>query len=716
MVGPAQNSSFLRITSSLEVATHIAALLCCGMVLVAVGQPIFTDDVWWHLALGEAYLQSGPWLSQDPLLFTALGPPPPTSWLFDSGLRATWNVFGFAGIRLFHIGLVVAILALVWASVQRATRNPAVASVCTALVATLSAYRLVQLRPHLGTIAAALLLHWILFSKPEAPSWRRAFAAIALLAIWSNLHPAYPIGLALVATASVGLFLSSLLVPSGGDLATRARATRLGWIVVLGFVATLFNPLGVDGYVRAFLTGAGSENVAIVIDEWSRIELLTWPTASLPPSRFNWIWAWVLVAIVPVTAVRSLWIRSREAVAAENSVDPVLIVLAGVGLVAMILATRFSWMAFWPILLLASATPRTIHWRGRSVGLALIAIALVPGFYFWGDWPMVTRGLPSSPAGFQTPYAAGKYHAHAISFMQATKLEGNLFGRYAEGGFQSFWLGPGVRTAMNGSLNMTNEALADAFAIRERIGTPENPRFEDALDDLGVDLFLGTGLPMETRPGRPPNYSTIHLENVSGWVLVFRNLDSALYVRDDERGSRNLERVADYYLAEGVPYDRALGFQPREALRAAPEWSRAYGVGSAFLGMRGDSGQAARRLGPIAMVYLALGMYDEAEAANEAVLRIDPTDVSAQRRRAWLLLRPGRPGLRIEFEAAFRALSRSASPSSSTHSTQELLAMLKSVLDGQSVSVYRTQVAPVLTRGEARRLLRSMSRASPLHD
>jgi len=713
MVGPAQNPFFLKFPGPIEAAAHVAAVLCVGMVLAAVAQPIFTDDVWWHLALGEAYLQSGPWLSEDPLLFTATGPPPPTSWLFDSSLRAVWNVFGFAGIRLLHVGLVIAILVLAWASFRRASRNAAVASVCTALMAVLSAYRLVQLRPHLGTIAAALLLHWILFSKPEVPSWRRALVAILVLTVWANLHPAYPIGLALVATASLGLFSSSFLIDSGGDPASRARAIRLGWIVVLGFVATLFNPLGVDGYVRAFLTGTGSENVAIVIDEWSRIELFAWPTASLPPSRFNWISAWLLVAIVPPTAARLLWARTRTAVQPQGSVDPVLIVLAGVGLVMMILATRFAWTAFWPILLLASAVPGAISRRGHSAVLALIAIVSVPGFYLWGDWPMVTRGMPSSLTGFRTPYAAGKYHAHAVSFMQATKLEGNLFGRYAEGGFQAFWLGPAVRTAMNGSLNMSNEALAKAFAIRERIGTPANPRFEDALDDLGVDLFLGTGLPMETRAGRPPNYSTIHLENASGWVLVFRNLDSAIYVRDDERGSRNLERVADYYLAEGVPFDRTYGFQPREALRAAPEWSRAHGIGSTLLDVRANSGQAERRLGPIAMVYLALGMYEEAEAANDSLLRIDPMNVPALRRRAWLLLRPGERPPRDEVVKALRALSRH---SAIDYSTNMLLPMLKSVIDGQPIPAYRTQVAPALTRQEARWLLRSMSPARPLRD
>lgn len=725
------------------------AAVGCGLVLLAVGQPIWTDDIWWHLALGESYLSQGPWLTHDPLLFTALGPPPPTSWLMDAGLRATWNLFGFGGLRIVHVGLVVAIIAIVWVSLRRACQSPVIASVGTSMLAMLSAYRLVQLRPHLGTIAAALLLHWILFSKPELPSWKRVIAAVALMGVWANLHPAYPIGPALVAVASAGLFLASFLAGQGdggggggggGDadgngsdsgkdsgertgVVLRARAMRLGWVFLFGMSATFINPSGVDGYVRAFSAGTGSESVAIVVDEWSRIRLLTWPTASLPPSRFHWVCAWFLMLAVPSAAERmgwAHWQNGRRDGTTDNSTDPVMIALAVTGLAAMLLATRFVWMAFWPVLLLASmstsSTRRTVRARRLSLTLMFVSIALVAGFVRWGDWPMVTRGMPSTLSDFRTPYAAGKYHAHAVSFMLATKLEGNLFGRYAEGGFQTFWLGPAIQTAMNGSLNMSNEALNVSFAIRERMGTRANPAFVDALDELGVDLFLGTGVPMPTRPGRPPNYSTIHLEGTPGWMLVFRNLDSALYMRKDARNERNLEQIADYYLANGIPFDRALGFQTGRVLRTAPEWSRAHGIWTPLLGGRADPGRGTRATGPMVDAYLALGMYDEANRANAALLRIDPTEVSALRRQAWLLLRAGRRGPRDELISAHRALSRHGMGEGSTSSTQELLALLKAAIDGEPIPAYRAQVIPLFTRPEAHRLLRSMHPAEPLFD
>ena len=43
----------------------LLALALIGLAtLVAVGQPIITDDIWIHLTLGRAYLDQGPWLQR----------------------------------------------------------------------------------------------------------------------------------------------------------------------------------------------------------------------------------------------------------------------------------------------------------------------------------------------------------------------------------------------------------------------------------------------------------------------------------------------------------------------------------------------------------------------------------------------------------------------------------------------------------------------------
>ena len=85
---------------------HVAAAAIAALLLLSVGQPVFTDDLWWHLALGEAYAKEGPWLAADPILFEAAGPPKPNAWLSDLLFYGVERGFGFTGLRLFHAVMV----------------------------------------------------------------------------------------------------------------------------------------------------------------------------------------------------------------------------------------------------------------------------------------------------------------------------------------------------------------------------------------------------------------------------------------------------------------------------------------------------------------------------------------------------------------------------------------------------------------------------------
>src|SRR5262249_55732278 len=134
-----------------SLISHVSCVALCAILLVAVGQPIFTDDLWWHLALGKAFGKGGPWLDADPLLFTAPGPPAVSSWLADLALAGILHAGGFAALRLTHVAAVGGILALAWALLERAGGSRPAASLATSAFVPLAAYRLVQLRPELWT-------------------------------------------------------------------------------------------------------------------------------------------------------------------------------------------------------------------------------------------------------------------------------------------------------------------------------------------------------------------------------------------------------------------------------------------------------------------------------------------------------------------------------------------------------------------------------------
>src|SRR5262249_837931 len=124
-----------------SLVAHLAFAAISGLVIAAAAQPLQTDDLWWHLALGRAYASHGPWLAEDPLLHTAPGPPAPAAWLADLGLHALGSAGGFPALRLLHATLVAAILALAWSLLRRASGSRAVASLAASAFAALAAYR-----------------------------------------------------------------------------------------------------------------------------------------------------------------------------------------------------------------------------------------------------------------------------------------------------------------------------------------------------------------------------------------------------------------------------------------------------------------------------------------------------------------------------------------------------------------------------------------------
>jgi hypothetical protein len=646
-----------------ELLAHAGCVALAALLLVAVGQPLFTDDAWWHLALGEVYARAGPWLDEDPLLFTAPGPPVPAAWLTDLALFGVGRFSGFAGLRVVHVLSVAGILALAWSLLRRASGSRLAASLATGAFVVFAAYRLVQLRPHLFTILAVLGLYRLLIEGGAPPSRRRVALAVGLFALWANLHGGFLLGPVLLAAALGGLLLAmSLRAPEHGP-GDRARARRLAAALGLGLLATLANPSGVGQHLAYFAAGAETPELMRVADEWARLGPFRLPVSHLPPSPLAWGLVWGLLVVTPAAALWSV-LRWRRVAGSdgESEVDAALVALAGASLVALLLAVRFLWLGIFPLLLLArsgraglalrDARGRTAPWRGWA-GAAL-ALLLVPGFLRLGDWPMISKGIPRSWSGYAQPYPASKYYAHAVWLLKDAGLEGNLFNDYFMGGFLGFWLAPPLRSFINGTLNVSNEVIDANRAIRERRGSAPGESFPALLDRLRVDLFLGIRLPQVPNPDRPWFYTTSHLERTPGWIPVFRNLRSAVYLRTNERNRANLERLADYYAREQVPFDPDRGFDPERVIREARGWAVEHGLVPSYFERLAaashglDSARRRQAQGQLASLYAALGLYEQAIRLDRPALRADPGDVVTGRRLVWSLLRLDRADEALE--------------------------------------------------------------------
>lgn len=644
-----------------DAPRRLAVAVACLFALLLVylsASPHQSDDFWFHLKMGEFYAASGPSLPADPLLHTARpGPPVAHEWLFAVTLHELASRVGLGGLRAVQ-GLAVALtLALAGSILWRATGRASLAALGLIAFGLLSWWRFVQLRPDLVSIAAALGLYRLLLEPAAPPSWRRVAAAVALLAVWANAHSAFVIGPLFLVAAEMGLALRAGVagrwLPRVEAEAERrlafARARRLGWALGLGSLATLANPRGWHQHATYLSMSRG---VLPALDDWLPFQPLHPPAFGGAVGVLEWALLDAVLVGFAATAGLALWRLarrgSRHALAAA---DPVHFGL-GLGCVlATLVAIRFTWTAFFPLLfslrVLAAWTPPR-HARSGTWAAALVAVALAAAFPADGRFARFAVWRPAAWAA--SSYAGSKYPVQAVRFLRETGVTGNLFNAYHEGGFLGYWLAPRLAPFIDGR----NEAyppdvFRDMVAIQQRRGGYPGESYLQALDRRRVDWFLGTGLPLGPDPTGVRVYTAAHLDGVPGWIPVFRTVRETVYLRALPRNRDALLRVAAWYAEQGVPFDEERGLDADAVLRERPDWAMAWGMAPLDLvALReAEAGSAPREraggLDVLATIHALLGDYEGQLERDRELASLAPAAAAPRRRLVYGALRLARP-------------------------------------------------------------------------
>ena len=622
---------------------HLLAALAVLVTLVLVGQPLYANDTWIHLALGRAFASAGPFLAADPYLFAAPGPPAPSSWLGSLSLYGIHSVTGFTGLRVFHVAAVGALFVLVWRFAQRVTRSAPAASVVLVAFVLLSTYRIVQLRPHLFTMVAMFAIAAIVLAPRAGPTLRQIGLAAALTAVWANMHAAFLLGPLLVVGAGASLALLAWVpglaaANSAQEKAERGRAARLLLAGIAMLVASFLNPQVGAAHLAFFSAGDTTLALSAVADEWGPTNLLAWPIPRLPPTGAAWALCWfsLIIVIVSGTGLARKRFESRIGRAAPlwtSRIDPVLFAVSTASVLASLMASRFLWLLAFAVMLAATLVAGSSLRRVRVWGAVLLVVMMGAAHLRVGDWPLVSRALGGGWSSYSEPYRTAKYFGHSMWFLADTGIEGRVYNDYPLGGFMSFWLGPKLQMSSSGTMNVEAQAMERNFAIAARQGD-----LGALLDHQGVDVFLATGLPVESGGQRAVSSTLRHLEGEPGWILAFRSLRSAVYVRTGEVAAANLDRVEAYYRDAGVPFDRARGLDVARVIEVAPRWAMDQGMIPADFGALRDAAirladpAAAERL---ADLYAVLGLYGPCHQASSDILRRAPRDQEAAYRRSW---------------------------------------------------------------------------------
>ncbi len=662
-----------RRAAGAVAAVSFALLLV--VLLVLVGRPLATDDLWWHLKLGEVYAQVGPFVDEDPLYHTTRDQPTvPHEWLYQAGLHGLEQRVGFQGLRVVHVAVVALIALWALASFRRASAGLAPAALACMVFLALSWFRLFQLRPDLVSVLALLALHTLLLERERPPGAARIAGAVLLFGVWVNAHSLFAIGLALLVAALLGIALRSLLSrallpaervepagPTGGTPGDARRALALGGALLLCALVTLANPRGPEAHVLFFVESASGDIWHLQDDflPWNPF----WPAAdrrALTP--LCWLLAGLLLIAFAATAVsglvRLLRERSPEAL---RDLDTVHLGLGAASLLAMIVAVRFHWMSFFPLLYVlralgrrGTASPAFAARTARVSAAASIPLALAfPGGIHLDSY---ASEVAVEPEGYRSAYLDQRYCGAGTRFLREAGLEGRLFHPFNLGGFLGYWLAPELRIFIDGRMDhYPSEVLEDYLKIR-RASQEGAPRvLRKLLDKWEVDVFFGTSFPESRYSDR---FWIAHLRRMPGWVPIFVSQTHSIYLRRTPRNQRNFTLAKAYYLERRIPFDAERGVDVEALLRRRPAWCEKHGVVpphyAALLEERNSPDEARRRLAlaELGRVYWQVGAFESQAKVDRELLALEPESREARRRLADALLHLGRPDEALELARA----------------------------------------------------------------
>lgn len=639
------------------------------VLLLLVGRPLATDDLWWHMKLGEVYAHLGPWIQEDPLYHTTHGQPTvPHEWLFQVAVHGLERALGFQGLRVVHV-LTVAGIALWTLRVFRSAAGAfAPAALATLVFLELSWFRLFQFRPDLVSVLALLALHELLLAREQpAGRWRIAVAGAVFL-VWVNMHSLFAVGLALLIAALLGVgsrrFLMRVAAGSAeGRAADAALARSLGLALAVACLVSLANPLGLHAHALFFVESASGDIWQLQDDflPWNPF----WPAAdnrALTPLCWALADA-LLLAFLWVAGSGLLRVARERSAAAVRDLDTVQLGLSAASFVAMLVTVRFHWMALFPLFYLlramrrrALAQPRTAIAFSRAAAAASLGLALVFPAGIRAD--SYAREVAMEADGYWSPYLDERYCGAGVRFLADAGIQGRLFHPFNMGGFLAFWLAPDLRTFIDGRMDhYPSEVLSDYLKIRHASQAGAARLLAQLLDKWEVDVFFGTSFPESRYSNR---FWIAHIRRLSNWVPIWASQTHSIFLRRSPRNARNLTLAKAWYMQRQVPFDRETGVDMGAAIDRRPAWVVKQGIVPPHYErwvQESRSADPERRrvaLAELGRIYWQIGAFEKQVAADSALVALGSTDKEVRRRLADGLLHLGRAAEAWEVARALR--------------------------------------------------------------
>jgi hypothetical protein len=223
----------------------------------------YQTDFWHHLARGRAMAEQGRIVNEDLFTYTVAGQQfQDNNWLTQLFYHAVFQLGGLPLVQTVNsLTLALTFGLLVWMARKKCGSLPVACAV--GVFAFFGTWQLLIIRPQ----TFSLLLFVLLYATLDFSERRRGLLLVAplIMALWSNLHGGFPIGLVLI-----GGYLVIAMIESGWEngwgVLRDGRVWALAGCLLLSVAATCVNPYGprIWLYVRQTSALASGRR----IDEW----------------------------------------------------------------------------------------------------------------------------------------------------------------------------------------------------------------------------------------------------------------------------------------------------------------------------------------------------------------------------------------------------------------------------------------------------------------
>ena len=464
----------LRIApSKRKYLIYLPVVLLFVWGTTAAFRPVWNNDIWYLLREAGDIVASGEIPRVDHYSAVAAGRPYLAhEWLSGLIFLGVFKLGGGEALTVFRSLIMLAILLLLWFSLEKRARG----NVLTALLLALAAYIILErlfVRPHAFTLL--FLCVWV-FSLER---WRRQrrlrylIILVPLQILWANLHGGYIIapvlGLAMTGSAA---FLVMFPSWSKSESYDGSDVLKLAVLTVACLAASLVNPQGLGLLEFSLTLSLASDYIKQFIYEWGS------PLAAGYMSR-------AYGSDVVLSIFILMWVGLAFNLKRRPLVDVVFALLATVITAQAIRFVSFIGILGFPITVRAwlavadtHAQPLLVK-RRPMLEAALFAFILASTLVY--GFPLDKVNHRRIDWGF-----GGRLPFETVDFMAQQGFAGVIFNDYVDGAFIQYHLAPRVLPVMDSRIDVYGSELThEYFSSRD---DPE--KFFQYLNKYNVSLIL----------------------------------------------------------------------------------------------------------------------------------------------------------------------------------------------------------------------------------